>query len=152
MSSRLSLAVVSIAIVLMALNAAPASAGSDRPAASFYTPLALKAEGLRWQGLQQRYHRLAERPASSYYTPLELRVEGLRWQAMARTYERRTASPTSVRAGSPGFQWSDAGIGAAVGLAFAACAVALVAATRRVQGKNGADVDAGAKIERGAVV
>src|SRR4051812_7953844 len=152
MSSRLSLAVVSIAIVLMALNAAPASAGSDSPAASFNRPLALKAEGLRWQGLQQRYHRLAERPASSYYTPLEVRVEGLRWQAMARTYARRSASPIAVRSGSPSFQWSDAGIGAAGGLAFAACAVALVAATRRVQRQDDADVDAGTKLERGAVV
>jgi hypothetical protein len=56
---------------------------SDRSASSFYTPAALKADGLRWQGLVETS------PASSFYTPAALKADGLRWQAMA------DASPAS---------------------------------------------------------
>jgi hypothetical protein len=57
----------------------------------------------------------------------------LQSRAVPRTYGARTASPATVVSSSDGFDWADAGIGAAGGFAFMACAVALALGTRRAR-------------------
>jgi hypothetical protein len=66
--------------------------------------------------------------AASFYTPQALQAEGQRWEAMARAYQRPSATTGSQ---SAGFDWADAGIGAAGGLGFALIGVALLVGTRR---------------------
>ena len=85
------------------------------------TAQGVKADGLRLTGLAQRYQELHG------YTPAALRADGLRWQAMARAYASRPA----VTATGSGFDWADAGIGAAGGFVlFAGAAGAIVFARR----------------------
>ena len=80
-------------------------------AASHYTPQALRAMGLRYTALANSY--TAAPPdsgsAASHYTPQALRAMGLRDTALANSY---TVAHTQASA-SPGFNWADAGIGAA---------------------------------------
>jgi hypothetical protein len=84
-------------------------------AATAPTPLGVRADGLRWQGLAERYGWLQG-----------VKADGLRYQAMARAYQQpRVASVGST------FDWSDAGIGAAAGLAFVALGGAAFVFTRR---------------------
>jgi hypothetical protein len=90
------------------------------------TPEGLMADGLRLQGIAQVYKQMQSRPAASFYTPQALKAEGLRWQGIARAYQ-----PPSKVASSTGFDWRDAGIGAAGGLGLAVCAVALILVARR---------------------
>jgi hypothetical protein len=92
------------------------------------TPLGLKADGLRLQGIAQAYQG---RPAASYYTPAALRAQGLRWNAVARSYDGRSVS--TVSSVSSGFDWTDAGIGAAGGLGFAVFGVAAVVFARHLR-------------------
>ena len=95
------------------------------------TPQGLKADGLRWQGIARAYE---SRPAASYYTPAALRAQGLRWNALAQAYRGPTVS--TVASGSSGFDWGDAGIGAASGfgiVAFAAAAVVFARHLRRAK-------------------
>lgn len=109
-------------VAALASGTASASSGS--------TPQGLKAEGLRWQAIADRYQQLDNRPAASFYTPQALRAEGLRWQAMARTYQQQR--PSVVMASpSTGFDWGDAGIGAAGGLGIAVCGAGLILVARR---------------------
>jgi len=85
------------------------------------TALGLYADGLRLTAMAQRYQELHG------YTPAALRADGLRWQAMARAYASRPA----VTATGSGFDWADAGIGAAGGFVlFAGAAGAIVFARR----------------------
>ena len=46
-----------------------------------YTQDGLKAHGLRYQAVARAY---ASRPAASFYTPQALEAQGLRWQRMAQ--------------------------------------------------------------------
>ena len=92
---------------------------------SGYTQDGLKADGLRLQTMARAY---ANRPAASFYTPRQLRVEGLRWQAMAQAY----AEPPQVVRGS-GFDWSAAGIGALGVFVAMLCAAVLIFGVRRIR-------------------
>ena len=88
-----------------------------------YTQDGLKADGLRLQAMAKAY---ASRPAASFYTPRQLRAEGLRWQAMAQAY----AQPQQVVSDS-GFDWGAAGIGALGVFVAMLCAAALIFGVRR---------------------
>jgi len=100
----------------------------QKPAASFYTPEGLYADGLRAQGIAEVYQRLQGRPASSFYTPQALKAAGMRLDAMAQVYKQPQSKTTS--SGS-GFDWSDGGIGAATGLALVLCSAGLILIARR---------------------
>jgi hypothetical protein len=89
-----------------------------------YTQDGLKADGLRYQALARAY---ASRPAASYYTPQALKAEGLRWQAMARSY----AQPQVV--GKSGFDWGAAGIGAIGVFVAMLCGAVLFLGVRRIR-------------------
>jgi hypothetical protein len=95
------------------------------------TPEGLRADGLRLQGIAQVYRKLQSRPAASFYTPQALKAEGLRWQAAAKVYGG--PQPTFASSSSSGFDWTDAGIGAAAGLGIAVMGIALALVTRRVR-------------------
>ena len=94
------------------------------------TPEGLKADGLRLQGIARAYEN---RPAASFYTPQALEAEGLRWQAMAQAYGGHKTATAPATSSNSGFDWSDAGIGAAGGLGFAVCAAALILVARRIR-------------------
>jgi hypothetical protein len=146
--------VVGLIFVLAALVSGTASASNDRPAASFYTPLALQAEGLRLQGMAQVYERMQglkadglrlkgiaqvyqgmqDRPAASFYTPQALKAQGLRWEGIAEAYgAHKTASAPTSSSSSSGFDWSAAFIGAASMLGLAMAGAALLVGARRVR-------------------
>jgi hypothetical protein len=86
------------------------------------TPKGLKADGLRLQGQAQRYQQLHG------YTPAALYADGLRWQAAARAYESR---PVIDSIGHDGFDWGDAGIGAAGSFVAFLCAGGAIVFVRR---------------------
>ena len=89
-----------------------------------YTQDGLRADGLRYQAMARAY---ADRPAASFYTPQALKAEGLRWQRMAQVYSQ----PQVVR--DSGFDWGAAGIGA-VGVFVAMLGAAvLILAVRRIR-------------------
>lgn len=123
------LLVVAASVAVSTATATPTGTG-----ATFYTPQALKADGLRWQALADHYTQLESRPAASFYTPQTLIAQGLRWQAMARVYRTKTA-PAATVSRSSGFDWDAALIGAAGSFGLATCATALVLATRRRRAK-----------------
>jgi len=89
-----------------------------------YTQDGLRADGLRYQAMARAY---ADRPAASFYTPQALKAEGLRWQRMAQAYSQ----PQVVRDG--GFDWGAAGIGALGFFVVMLCASALVFGIRRIR-------------------
>ena len=125
------------------------SGTTNAMAAGGTTPQGLKADGLRLQGLADRYAQLrgytqdglradglryqamarayADRPAASFYTPQALKAEGLRWQTMAQAY----AQPQVVR--DSGFDWGAAGIGAIGVFVAMLCAAVLILAVRRIR-------------------
>jgi hypothetical protein len=105
----------------------------DRPAASFYAPLALAAEGQRLQGIAQVYEGLQSRPAASFYTPQALKAQGLRWQGMAQAYAADATATGSSSSSSNGFDWGAALIGAASMLGLATVGVAILAGAHRVR-------------------
>ena len=121
MSSKHTLGrLVAVGLVVGACSVAPAAAITDPPAgtgtssaASYYTPEALKAQALRWTAMAQ-FYRANSRPDDR---------AGLR--------STPESTPVQVRVASTGFDWSDAGIGAATGFIFAACAVAGLTLARR---------------------
>jgi hypothetical protein len=89
-----------------------------------YTQDGLRADGLRYQAMARAY---ADRPAASFYTPQALKADGLRWQRMAQVY----AQPQVVR--DNGFDWGAAGIGALGVFVAMLCASVLVFGIRRVR-------------------
>ena len=91
---------------------------------SGYTQDGLRADGLRYQAMSRAY---ADRPAASFYTPQALKAEGLRWQTMAQAY----AQPQVVR--DSGFDWGAAGIGAIGVFVAMLCAAVLILAVRRIR-------------------
>jgi hypothetical protein len=90
-----------------------------------YTQDGLRADGLRYQAMARAYQN---RPAASFYTPQALKAEGLRWQSMAQAY----AQPQVVR-NSSGFDWGAAGIGAIGVFVAMLCAAVLILAVRRIR-------------------
>jgi hypothetical protein len=90
-----------------------------------YTQEGLKADGLRYQVMARAY---ASRPAASYYTPRALEVQGLRWQRMAQAY---TQQPQVVRDSS--FDWGAAGIGAIGVFVVLLCGGVLIFGVRRIR-------------------
>jgi hypothetical protein len=91
---------------------------------SGYTQEGLRADGLRYQAMARAY---ANRPAASFYTPQALKAEGLRWQTMAKSY----AQPQVVR--NSGFDWGAAGIGAIGVFVAMLCTAVLILAVRRIR-------------------
>jgi hypothetical protein len=91
---------------------------------SGYTQDGLRADGLRYQAMARAY---VDRPAASFYTPQALKAEGLRWQTMAQAYSQ----PQVVR--NSGFDWGAAGIGALGVFVAMLCASVLVFGIRRVR-------------------
>lgn len=89
-----------------------------------YTQEGLKADGLRYQAMARAY---ASRPAASFYTPQALKAEGLRWQRMAQAYTQ----PQVVR--NSGFDWGAAGIGAIGVFVVMLCAAVLILGVRRIR-------------------
>lgn len=120
----------------------------NRPAASFYTQQGLKADGLRLQAIADAYNRElglradglrltkmaqaydASRPAASFYSQQALRAQGLRLTGMARAYKDSQPVVQGLDSAS-GFNWGDAGVGLAGGIAFSICAAALIFAALR---------------------
>lgn len=86
------------------------------------TGLGLYADGLRLTAMAQRYQQLHG------YTPAALYADGLRWQAMARAYASPPADTTTT---GNGFNWGDAGIGAAGGFVLFACGAGAIIFARR---------------------
>lgn len=121
MSSKHTLGrLVVLGLVVGACAASPAAAITDPPAkvggaaaASYYTPEALKAQALRWQAMA-RFYGATSRPDDR---------GGLRTSA--------PSAPVQVQVTRTGFDWGDAGIGAATGFVFAACAAAGLMVSRR---------------------
>jgi hypothetical protein len=89
-----------------------------------YTQEGLRADGLRYQAMARAY---ASRPAASFYTPQALKAEGLRWQTMAQAYSQ----PQVVR--DSGFDWGAAGIGALGVFVAMLCASVLILGVRRIR-------------------
>src|SRR6266511_1345327 len=89
-----------------------------------YTQDGLRADGLRYQAMARAY---ADRPAASFYTPQALKAEGLRWQTMAQAY----AQPQVVR--NSGFDCGAAGIGAIGVFVAMLCTAVLILAVRRIR-------------------
>jgi hypothetical protein len=134
---------------LVFLVAALSSGTANAMSVGGTTPQGLKADGLRLQGIADRYAQMrgntqdglradglryqamarayANRPAASFYTPQALKAEGLRWQTMAQAY----AQPQVVR--DSGFDWGAAGIGAIGVFVAMLCAAVLILAVRRIR-------------------
>lgn len=89
----------------IAVLAGSALAGSDRPAASFYTPKQLEAISESWAA---RGGVFTNRPASSYYTPEQLEAISQSWAARGR----HASSLRATQATGGGLDWGDFGIGA----------------------------------------
>ena len=91
---------------------------------SGYTQDGLRADGLRYQAMARAYQN---RPAASFYTPQALKAEGLRWQTMAQAYSQ----PQVVR--DSGFDWGAAGIGALGVFVAMLSASVLILGVRRIR-------------------
>jgi len=91
---------------------------------SGYTQAGLRADGLRYQAMARAYE---SRPAASFYTPQALKAEGLRWQMMAQSYTQPQVVSDS------GFDWGAAGIGAIGVFVAMLCAAVLILGVRRIR-------------------
>jgi hypothetical protein len=140
---------ISRVVGLVFLVAALSSGTANAMSVGGTTPQGLKADGLRLQGLADRYAQMSgytqdglradglryqamarayeSRPAASFYTPQALKAEGLRWQTMAQAY----AQPQVVR--DSGFDWGAAGIGAIGVFVAMLCAAVLILGVRRIR-------------------
>ena len=135
-----------IGIVAVVMSFAVGTASATSTATS--TALGLKADGLRLQGMADRYQwlqglkadglrlharaRLYEnRPAANYYTPEALRAQALRWQGIAARYKPAVASTPGS-----GFDWRDAGIGAGLAAVALLSLLVLAVAGRRGRGEK----------------
>lgn len=123
---------VGLVFLVAAVTAGTASATSVGGS----TPQGLRADGLRLQGLADRYVQM------SGYTQDGLRADGLRYQAMARAAEARRrpalqmmaqtyTQPQVVR--DSGFDWGAAGIGAIGVFVAMLCAAVLILGVRRIR-------------------
>jgi hypothetical protein len=86
-------AAAGLVIAIVAVTAVSATA-ADRPAASYYTPAALKAMGEQYQAAARFYKKhntASDRPAESFYTPAALKAMGERYQAEWRFYKNLQA-------------------------------------------------------------
>ncbi len=98
------------------------------------TSAGVYADGLRLTAMARAYQDPAAQ--ASRPTPFQLHVEGLRWTAMAKAYEQAGVSGPMASTGratvtaSRGFDWRDAGIGAAVAFGVALMLVTGVAVAR----------------------
>ena len=90
-----------------------------------YTQDGLNADGLRLQAMARAY---TNRPAASFYTPRQLKIEAMRWQAMAQAYAQ---PPQVVR--DNGFDWGAAGIGALGVFVAMLCTAVLIFGIRRIK-------------------
>jgi hypothetical protein len=90
-----------------------------------YTQDGLKADGLRWQAIARAY---SNRPAASFYWARQVKAAGLRGDAMAQAYTQRP----QVVSGS-GFDWGAAGIGALGVFVAMLCAAVLILGVRRIR-------------------
>jgi hypothetical protein len=146
MGSKITLSrLVGLVFLVAALTGGTASAMSDPGS----TPQGLSADGLRLQGIADRYAQMrgytqeglkadglrlqamarayANRPAASFYTPQALAAQGLRWQRMAEAY----AQPQQIS--DSGFDWGAAGIGALGVFVAMLGAAALFLGVRRIR-------------------
>jgi hypothetical protein len=89
-----------------------------------YTQDGLRADGLRYQAMARAY---PSPPAASFYTPLALEAQGLRWQRMAQAYTQ----PQVIR--DSGFDWGAAGIGAIGVFVVLLCGTVLIFGVRRIR-------------------
>ena len=112
-----------LVIAIVAVTAVSATA-SDKPAASYYTPAALKAMGERYQAAARFYRtrsQVSDRSAESFYTPAALQAMGERYQTAANFYEQLQLRKAQRDAAA--FHWRDAVVGGGVVLALVALAV-----------------------------
>jgi hypothetical protein len=108
---------LAIATAFAAVAAGPAL-GTDRPAASFYTPQQLQEMSQSWAA---KARASLDRPAASFYTPQQL-------QEMSESWAARARHDASLRSGSgTSFDWGDFGIGAAAMLGLVLLAIGLFA-------------------------
>ena len=117
------IALAGLVTAIVAVTAVSATA-SDKPAASYYTPAALKAMGERYQAAARFYKTHSQgvdRPAASYYTPAALKAMGERYQVAANFYEQLQLRKAQQQATS--FHWRDAIVGGGVVLALIALAL-----------------------------
>ena len=89
-----------------------------------YTQAGLRADGLRYQAMARAYPSPS---AASFYTPQALEAQGLRWQRMAQAYTQ----PQVVR--DSGFDWGAAGIGAIGVFVVLLCGGVLIFGVRRIR-------------------
>ena len=89
-----------------------------------YTQAGLRADGLRYQAMARAYQ---SPPAASFYTPQALEAQGLRWERMAQAYSQ----PQVVR--DSGFDWGAAGIGAIGVFVVLLCGAVLTFGVRRIR-------------------
>ena len=89
-----------------------------------YTQDGLRADGLRYQAMARAY---PSRPAASFYTPQALEAQGLRWQRMAQAYTQPQVARDS------GFDWGAAGIGAVGVFVVLLCGGVLIFGVRRIR-------------------
>jgi len=89
-----------------------------------YTQDGLRADGLRYQAMARAY---PSRPAASFYTPQALEAQGLRWQRMAQAYTQPQVARDS------GFDWGAAGIGAIGVFVVLLCGGVLIFGVRRIR-------------------
>jgi hypothetical protein len=89
-----------------------------------YTQAGLRADGLRYQAMARAYQ---SPPAASFYTPQALEAQGLRWERMAQAYTQ----PQVVR--DSGFDWGAAGIGAIGVFVVLLCGAVLTFGVRRIR-------------------
>ena len=121
---------MSFKITLSLFAVAAALACGTATAAS--TPAGLRADGLRWQAMADFYSQQAAARG--------LKADGLRWMAKAKFYsqkaharERASAQPQLSTTSTGGFDWGDAGVGAAGGFALALCVAVLIAVALRTR-------------------
>ena len=97
------IAFAGLVTAIVAVTAVSATA-SDKPAASYYTPAALKAMGERYQAAARFYKthgQVSDRPAASFYTPAALKAMGERYKAATVFYQRLAAQQAKATSSRP---------------------------------------------------
>jgi hypothetical protein len=121
-----------VAAIMAAAFAGSALAADDRPAASFYTPQALKAMSANWAA---KGRLLGSPDAASFYTREQLQAMSSNWAAKGRllgntdwTANVLREAPPAASGSSGKFKWSDFGMGAGAMLGAVMLAAGLGAA------------------------